>query len=118
MAAIPTTHETTMAFVNTSGMRKDAVVPEDVRGLCWGGFLTPLLWGIGNRTWITLLCFIPYVGWIMPFVILFKGNEWAWRNRTWQDVEQFKRHQRTWTIVGLIINLISLIMIVALQNSR
>lgn len=117
MAINTTSYETTVPSFNTSGAGADSEVPEAVHGLCWGGFLTPSLWAIGNRTWIGLLAFIPYVGWVMPFVLLFKGNEWAWRNRHWQDVEQFKRHQRAWTIAGLILNAIVLAMMLSLQSS-
>lgn len=115
MTTISTTYAADTSFVNTSGTGQVATIPDDVRGLCWGGFLTPLFWGIGNSTWIVLLTFIPYIGWIVPFVILFKGNEWAWRNRTWQDVEQFKRHQRRWAIAGLIINMLVLGALILLE---
>jgi hypothetical protein len=36
----------------------------------------------------------------MPFVLGAKGNEWAWKNKTWESVEQFKRVQRAWSIAG------------------
>ena len=49
----------------------------------------------------------------MPFVVLFTGNEWAWRNRRWQDAEQFRRHQRAWVIVGLIVNALLLLALFA-----
>jgi hypothetical protein len=31
------------------------------------------------------------------------GNEWAWKSRKWQSIEQFKAHQRRWTIAGVIL---------------
>lgn len=33
----------------------------------WGAFSLTLIWGIGNRCYITLLCLVPIVGIIMPF---------------------------------------------------
>jgi len=53
--------------------------------------------------WIGLLCLIPYAGWIMPFVLLFKGNEMAWKSRRFQSVAQFREVQRIWTRWGVIL---------------
>lgn len=80
-----------------------ADVPEEVKGLSWGGFFLNWIWGIGNSVWIALLSLVPFVGWVMPFVLLFKGNEWAWKAKEWESVEHFKRVQRLWTIWGLIL---------------
>jgi type II secretory pathway pseudopilin PulG len=81
-------------------------IPKDAEGLCWGGFFLTLFWSIGNKTWIGLLILIPFVGLIMPFVLLFKGREWAWKNDTWKDVEHFNRVQKIWTVVGICLWLI------------
>jgi len=87
---------------NTSGQGKDATVPEEVKGLSWGGFFWNWLWGLFNRVWLSLLVFIPVIGLFVPFVLLFKGREWAWQNKTWESVEHFNRVQRKWTIAALI----------------
>ena len=88
---------------NTSGQGKSAIVPESVRGLAWGAFFWTFIWGIFNRTWLSMLVFVPVVGMVMPFVLLFKGREWAWRNKQWDSPEHFNRVQRLWAIVGLVI---------------
>jgi len=88
---------------NTSGMGKDAVIPEGVRGWSWGAFLLNWIWAIGNKTWIGLLCLIPYVGFIMSIVLGVKGREWAWRNKRWDSVDHFNAVQRKWTIWSLIV---------------
>lgn len=88
---------------NTSGMGKGAAIPEGIKGLSWGGFILSWIWAIGNSTWIGLLAIIPYVGWIMSFVLLFKGREWAWQNKRWESVEHFNRVQKKWTVAGLIV---------------
>jgi len=76
--------------------------PPGVRGWSWGAFLLNVIWAIGNRTWIGLLMFVPYLWFVMPFVLGFKGREWAWQNRRWESVEQFNRVQREWSRDGLI----------------
>lgn len=88
---------------NNSGMGAQSVLPPELRGVNWGGFLLTLFWSISHNTWIGLLCLVPYLGGIMSFVVLFKGNEWAWQNRRWDSIEQFKEVQAKWTMWGLII---------------
>jgi hypothetical protein len=87
---------------NTSGMGKMGVVPPQVKGLCWSGFLLSWIWGIFNGVLISLLALIPFVGWVMPWVLLFKGNEWAWEGKRWNSVEHFKSVQHKWTMGALI----------------
>lgn len=81
-------------------------IPEAARGLCWGGFFLNWIWAIGNHTWIGLLALVPVIGVVMPFVLLFKGREWAWKNKKWKSVEHFNSVQRKWSIFGLIFALI------------
>jgi len=86
-----------------SGLGKDSVVPEEIKGWSWGAFMLNWIWGIGNSTYIALLMFVPFVNFVMIFVLGAKGNEWAWRNRTWRDVEHFKSTQRKWRNAGLVL---------------
>jgi hypothetical protein len=88
---------------NTSGQGSNSVVPPEIKGWNWGAFLLNWIWSIGNQTWIGLLALLPYVGFIMAIILGVKGSEWAWQNRRWESVEQFKQVQRTWAIVGLVI---------------
>ena len=78
----------------TSGLGKQSVVPPEVKGWNWGAFLLNWIWGIGNSTYIALLMFVPLVNIFMFFILGVKGNEWAWKNRTWRDVEHFKQTQK------------------------
>jgi hypothetical protein len=88
---------------NTSGMGKDATIPPGVAGWSWGAFLLNWIWAVSNRTWIGLLCFIPYVGFVMSIILGVKGREWAWRNKRWDSVEHFQRVQRKWSIWSLVV---------------
>lgn len=95
---------------NTSGQGKSAVVPDEIRRWSWGAFLLTWIWGLGNKVYLALLCLIPYVGIIMVIVLGIKGNEWAWRNKKWDDVEHFKRVQKIWAYWGLGIIVVSVIL--------
>lgn len=89
---------------NSSGSGAMAQVPPEVQGRWnWGAFLLGWIWGIGNNTWIAMLCFVPCVGLVMPFVLGAKGNEWAWRNRRFGGVDDFKKVQTSWGWAGLIV---------------
>lgn len=82
---------------------RPAPMPDELRGWNWGAFLLNWIWGIGNNTFIALLCCVPFVGIVMPFVLGARGNEWAWRNGRWDDIAQFRRVQRRWAIWGVVI---------------
>ena len=75
--------------------------PNAVKGWSWGAFLLNGIWAIGNNTWIGLLAFIPALGLIMALILGFKGREWAWKNKQWNDIEHFNRVQRKWSLWGV-----------------
>ena len=81
---------------------RDAAVPPEIDRWNWGAFLLSWIWGIGNNTFSAFLTFVPFVGIVMPFVLGAKGSAWAWRNKRWESVEDFKATQRKWAIAGLI----------------
>jgi len=79
-------------------------VPDEIKGWSWGGFLWSWIWAIGNDTWIGLLALIlPWP--VMQIVLGIKGREWAWKNKKWTSVDDFKRVQRSWAKWWLIIML-------------
>lgn len=94
--------------------------PKEAQGLCWGGFFLSWIWAIGNRTWIGLLFFVPIIGIAIPFVLLFYGREWAWKNKNWNSVEQFNASQRLWSIFGfafcLLIPIAGILAAIAIPN--
>lgn len=102
------------AAPNTSGQGAASQVPDEIKKWSWGAFLMNWIWGIGNSTWIALLALIPVVNIVMIFVLGAKGNEWAWRNKKWASVEEFKRIQRIWAWVGLGLLIFSLMVNVLL----
>ena len=104
-------------FINTPGNGQAAVLPEELKGYNWGALLLSWIWGIGNKTYITLLsflvAFIPFIGGLaalgMNIWFGFKGNEWAWQNKHFESIEHFKSNQKKWTIAGIIVTIVSII---------
>jgi serine/threonine protein kinase len=107
------------AFVNNSGnsnlLDSSVPVPDEIKGWNWGAFLMPWLWPLTNHVWIGLSSWVPSASWVMMVAIALggKGNEWAWKSRRWQSIEQFKMHQRRWTIAGIFIWLPMILSILA-----
>lgn len=81
-------------------------IPEEIRGWNWGAFFLNWIWGLGNRTYIALAMFIPGVNIVIPFLLGFMGNKWAWRNREWEDVDDFLASQRRWAVAGTCLFLL------------
>ena len=79
----------------------DIAVPAAARRWNWGAFLMSWIWGLGNRTYIALLCLVPVVNIFMAFVLGARGGAWAWKNRRWESTEHFTRVQGLWTAFGL-----------------
>lgn len=84
-----------------SGLPRD--LPSHLQGVNWGAFFLTFIWGIFNNTYMALLVFVPIVGLFMPFVLLFMGNEWAWKNRVWADEAEFRESVRKWNIAGWLV---------------
>jgi ABC-type Fe3+ transport system permease subunit len=106
----PQAQQAGYGMANTSGQGAAATIPAEIQGLNWGGFLLSWIWGIGNSVWIALLAFIPFVNIIVPFYLLFKGNELAWRAKQWDSVEAFQATQRKWAIAGLVILVVAVLL--------
>lgn len=85
---------------NHSPVHRTSTLPSELRGWNWGAFFLNWVWGLAHNTPIALLMFVPGVNIVMLFVLGAKGNEWAWANNQWRDVEHFKRSQRLWARVG------------------
>lgn len=91
-----------------SGTGRQAQIAAEAAGWNWGAFLLGWIWGIGNNVWIALLTLIPGYGLIMHVVLGLKGNEWAWQNKRWADVDEFKRVQRRWAVWGVVLFVVGL----------
>ncbi len=77
-------------------------VPAEIKGWNWGAFFLTPFWLVSNRVWIGFLALVPIVGFWMAIAMGIKGNEWAWKSRRWESIEQFNTHQKRWAIAGVI----------------
>ena len=86
----------------------------------WGAFLGTWIWGLFNKSyiplWYILLHYTPW-GFYFALVCGLKGNEWAFKNKKWDDVKAFNRSQEKqtafWAIFIAIIAPILTVLIVA-----
>lgn len=97
---------------NDSGTGRKAILPESLQGLNWGALFLTIFWGLAMKVPRTWLCLIPGLGFLMPFLFLFKGNEWAWQHRFWDSPEHFKRVQSVWAWAGLLVLIVFWILLV------
>jgi hypothetical protein len=88
---------------NNSGGGSLIIPPPGIKGWSWGAFLLNWIWAIGNKTWIGLLCLVPYVGIVMSIYLGVKGRELAWRNKRWDSIDHFNAVQKKWTMWALIL---------------
>lgn len=85
-------------------------LPEDYKRFNWGAFWLSWIWGIFNKTYITFLAipaiiinlFVPFASIGLNIWFGVKGNEWAWKNKKWHDLDSFNNTQRKWAIGGTI----------------
>ena len=94
-------------------------VPAEIIDWNWGAFFLPGFWCLTNSVWVGLIAWIELsgvtfgTGWLMTGIILgYKGNEWAWKSRKWKSIGEFKKHQRMWSIISLL--LISTVIIIGI----
>ncbi len=75
----------------------------------WGAFFGGWIWGLFNKTFVTLwdllLFFTPF-GFLFRLICGLKGNEWAFNNKKWDDVEKFNKSQENQTIFWCIFSLV------------
>ena len=75
----------------------------------WGAFFGTWIWGLFNKSyktlWMLVLWLTPWGFWY-ALVCGFKGNEWAAKNRDWQNLEEFQKSQETQTIVFVILSVL------------
>jgi hypothetical protein len=92
-----------MYIENTSGHGEFADIPDEIKKWNWGAFWLTWIWGLFNKSYISLLALLPIANIIIPFYLGAKGNELAWQNRCWTDTQEFKAEQRAWSIGSWII---------------
>jgi hypothetical protein len=99
---------------NTSGQGKLAYIPPEIKKWNWGAFFLTWIWGLCNEVYISLIALVPYVNIVMAFILGAKGNEWAWRNKRWDSIEDFNRIQKRWAYWGLAIIIILILLTIGM----
>lgn len=82
----------------------------------WGAFLLGWIWGIFNKSWITLiqlpLGFIPKYGIFASLLCAIwfgiKGNEWSVKNKGFEDADKFNEFQKKFIYAWIILTAIGL----------
>lgn len=92
--------------------RSSGAVPEEIKGWNWGAFMYNIFWGVGNKTYLPLLCLIPLFNIIWVFVCGIKGNEWAWKKGDYKDTETFLAVQKTWNRAGVFQFVVAILVLV------
>ncbi|GBU11149.1 hypothetical protein AwErysi_07650 [Erysipelotrichaceae bacterium] len=85
---------------------------EEIKGWNWGAFISPVMWGIGNKSYLPLLVLVPFLNIVWIFVCGAKANEWAWKSNNYTDVKTFKAVQATWNRAGLVMFILSMILLI------
>lgn len=110
-------------LANNSGAGKDSPVLDIVaKRFNWGAFFLSWIWGLANRSYITLVIFPAAILSIIPFLGIFvqlglcvwfgiNGNKWAWQNKKWNSIEEFNAVQKKWAIADTIVEIIFVILI-------
>ncbi|MGL4736741.1 MAG: hypothetical protein ACRCW2_04720 [Cellulosilyticaceae bacterium] len=86
-------------------------VPAEIKKWTWGALVFNMFWGIGNHSYLPLLCLIPIFNIVWIFVCGAKGNEWAWKSGKFDNLEHFLAIQETWNRAGLVSFIITAAMI-------
>lgn len=106
----------TKGIIDKKFLDKNGNLLPELKKFNWGAFFLPWIWGIFNKTFITLIAllvqFIPIINFFGIFLCIWfgiKGNEWALKNKEWKSVEHFQKVQKRWAIGGLIIFFIAVV---------
>lgn len=71
-------------------------------GLNWGAFLLPFWWSIFHSAWLWVVLSIVICP-VAAIVLLITGNRVACENRKFRSLEEFRAVEKAWTLWGLII---------------
>lgn len=82
----------------------------------WGAFFCSWIWAVCHRTYwplfILLVAWIPFVGQVANLVLTvylgLNGSRIAWTCGKYRDFDHYRRAQRVWAIVGLVVFLVSI----------
>lgn len=72
----------------------------------WGAYLGTWIWGLFNKSyktlWMLLVGFTPWGAYYQLYCGL-KGNEWAYKNKKWNDVNLFNKSQEKQSAIFTVL---------------
>lgn len=78
-----------------------------VEGWSFGAMMLGIWWGIGNRSYLTLIRLVPGLSLVWMIISGYYGHKWAWdsarKKGIYQTKEQFIAVQKSWDKAGKII---------------
>jgi len=110
IAPVPPVHHRGSGSSSFTGDWPNGPFPDELKGWNWGAFGLTWIWGISNKVWLSFLGFLPYGGFPMAIILGIFGNEWAWRNRKFKDIAEFKEVQKIWASWGIGVLIASAVM--------
>ena len=114
----------------TMAQQASSAEPLNLSKWSWGAFTLSWIWGFFNGCWwmflVKMFFFLlsALLWWTFAVVfisiadlgisVLFgvKGTEWAWSNRSWSSISNFRQTQDTWNKVGLALFILEVVIIV------
>lgn len=94
---------------------------DPIKRFNWGAFFGTWIWGLFNRTFITLweipLLLTPVGHFSFPLICGLKGNEWAYKNKQYSDIETFHKSQRKQARIFSIIIIVGSLLVTILLTA-
>jgi len=88
----------------------------EIAGFNWGAFIGTWIWGLFNKSYITLWALpLTFTTGALPFYIVcgLKGNEWAYEKKSDKDIKKFHAGQKVQTIIWtILIPVLSFILVI------
>ena len=88
------------------------MLPPELKKWNWGAFALNILWGIGHKVYLPLLCLVPLFNIVWVFICGAKGNKWLWESGRYQTPQELLKSQETWNRAGFVAFIIYLILLV------
>ncbi len=110
--------DTPTGVIDSSDSGLNGPFPAELKGWNWGAFFLTWIWGLAHNAWITLtVLFVGFIPLIGPLIALglaiylgVKGNELAWTNRKFKDLDEFNAVQKAWATWGVAICVVSFVL--------
>lgn len=94
---------------NTSGAGGEVPPEVGAMGFSWGAFVFLWIWGLSNKVYLALLCFVPCLSLFVAIWLGVSGHKLAWQNRRFDSFEQYKDTMKAWNTWGVVMFCVSIV---------